>query len=126
MAVSAILVVAAAFKIADPEGFALAISNYNLLPRQALQPVAYMLPAVEAVLAVAFFLPRYRQAAWLLSLGLFLLFAGAVGSALVRGLDVSCGCFGGAMKVSWLHLSGNLAMAALCWRGFRATAETRH
>ena len=122
--VSTILAVAAAFKVADPEGFALAISNYSLLPRQALQPLAYLLPALEAVLAVALFVPAYRRAAWLLCTGVFLLFCGAVGSAVIRGLDVSCGCFGGAMKVSWLHLFGNLALAGLCWRQFRTTATT--
>lgn len=124
LAVSAILAVAAAFKVIDPEGFALAISNYGLLPRQALQPLAYMLPALEGVVAVALFLPAYRRAAWLLALGLFLMFAGAVGSAVVRGLDVSCGCFGAAMKVSWLHLLANVVLALLCWRQFGAT-ETK-
>lgn len=121
LAVSAILAFAAAFKVADPEGFALAISNYGLLPRQALQPMAFLLPALEGVVAAALFLPAYRRAAWLLALGLFLMFSGAVASALARGLDVSCGCFGGAMKVSWLHLLGNLTLSALCWSQFRAT-----
>jgi hypothetical protein len=112
--VAAILGYAGAVKVADPEGFALAISYYNLLPRQGLQPLAYILPALEVVVALALFTSAYRRAAWVLAGGLFLTFAGAVGSAVVRGLDVSCGCFGGAMTVSWYHLVGNLALTALC------------
>lgn len=121
MLVAAVLGVAAGFKVVDPEGFALDIAHYNLLPRQALQPLAYLLPALEGVVAVALLLPAYRRAAWLLAGGLFVTFAGAVGSAVVRGLDVSCGCFGGALKVSWYHLAGNVALTALCAWQFRQT-----
>ena len=117
--VAAVMGVAAAFKVADPESFALAISNYNLLPRQALQPVAYLLPALEFVVAAALFHPSYRRAGWLLAGLLFVLFALVVGSAVARGLDVSCGCFGGAMTVSWYHLAGNLLLAAGCFWQFR-------
>jgi hypothetical protein len=112
--VSAVLALAGLLKLQDPMAFALAIANYDLLPRQALQPLAFLLPPLEIVTALALLSPRYRRAAWMLAAGLFLLFAGAVGSALARGLDVSCGCFGGAARVSWLHLVANLALLALC------------
>jgi hypothetical protein len=121
--VAAVLGVAGVLKLAEPESFALAVSNYNLLPRQALQPIAYMLPPLEIVTALALFHAGLRQAAWLLASAQFLLFAGAVGSAVARGLDVSCGCFGGSMTVSWYHLLANLALAGLCgWQALRTRA----
>ena len=115
--VATLLGVAAVMKLTQPETFALDIANYGLLPRQLLQPLAYTLPPLEMLTAAALFSPVYRRAAWMIAGWLFLIFAAAVGSAVARGLDVSCGCFGGSMTVSWYHLIGNLILAALClWR----------
>lgn len=113
-AVALLLGYAGAVKVADPDAFALAVGNYHLLPRVALTPLGYFLPALEVVAALALLAPPLRQAGWLLSAALFSCFALAVGSALARGIDVSCGCFGQAMSVSWLHLVGNLALIGLC------------
>lgn len=114
-----VLGVAGLLKLRDPALFAQDIANYNLVPRTALWSLAYLLPPLELVSAAALFHPRYRPAGWLLCGGLFTLFAGAVASAVARGLDVSCGCFGSAMTVSWWHLAGNLVLAALCFWQFR-------
>ncbi len=113
--VALILGYAGATKVAQPDVFALAIGNYQLLPKQFLTPVAYLLPPLEMVTALALFIPVYRTAGWFLAGGLFMTFLLAVGSALARGLDVSCGCFGQAMTVSWLHLLGNILAATLCF-----------
>jgi putative oxidoreductase len=120
--VAGLLGMAAVTKLMQPESFALDIANYKLLPRQALQPLAYLLPPWEAVVALALFSKTYRRAAWLLAGALFLLFAGAVGSAVARGLDISCGCFGGAMTVSWVHLVVNLVLVLLCLWQFRVAS----
>lgn len=117
--VVSILGMAGLFKLADPESFALAISNYSMLPRQLLQPLAYVLPMLEIVAALALLVPSYRRAGWVLASLLFAVFAGAVGTAVARGLDVSCGCFGSAMTVSWYHLAGNLLLLSLCLWAFR-------
>lgn len=113
--VALVLGFAGATKVADPDVFALAVGNYHMLPKQALTPVAYLLPPLEIVTALALLLPAYRAAGWVLAGGLFATFVLAVGSALARGLDVSCGCFGQAMTVSWLHLLGNVLAVALCF-----------
>ncbi len=114
VALALLLGYAGAVKVADPDAFALAVGNYHLLPRVALTPIGYFLPALEVVAALALLTPPLRQAGWLLSSVLFSCFGLAVGSALARGIDVSCGCFGQAMDVSWLHLVGNLALVGLC------------
>lgn len=110
------MLVAGSLKLAEPEPFALAISYYHLLARQMLQPLAYLLPPLEIFAALALFAPGSRRAAWLLCGALFAVFSLAVGSAVARGLDVSCGCFGGSSTVSWWHLLGNLLLAGLCFR----------
>lgn len=115
--VALVLAYAGLSKLADPDAFALAVGNYHLLPRFALTPVGYLLPPLEVVTALSLVYPPTRPAGWLIAAGLFSLFALAVGSALQRGLDVSCGCFGQAMSVSRLHLLGNAGLVALCvWR----------
>lgn len=102
----------------------MAISYYKLLPRQVLQPLAYLIPVLELITAGALWLSPLRRAAWQLAGAQFLLFAGAVGSAVIRGLDVSCGCFGGDSNVSWLHVFGNLALAALCYAASGRDTQT--
>ena len=123
--VAAILGVAGAVKLPDPDGFALAVANYHLLPRQALTPVGYLLPPLEVVTALALLYPMTRRAGWLIASALFSIFALAIGSALIRGLDVSCGCFGQALTVSWAHLVANLLLIGLClWQVKRLRVES--
>ncbi len=114
LAVAGLLAAAGGMKLGDPEAFALAIANYHLLPRQALQPLAYLLPLLELAAAGALFQRPLRGAGWRLSCGLFATFSLAVGLALVRGLDISCGCFGGSSPVSWIHLVGTGGLALVC------------
>lgn len=111
-------------KLGDPESFALALSHYRLLPRQALQPLAYLLPPLEIVTAVALLVSVWRRAGWWIAAALFTTFAGAVASAVLRGLDVSCGCFGAGTTVSWYHTAGNLLLAGLCLAQARQGLET--
>lgn len=112
--VSLALAVASAFKLTDPSSFAQDVSNYQLLPLPWIQTVSYTLPPLELFVSIALWVPSYRQAAWLLSGTMFTLFSVAVGSALARSLDVSCGCFGQALTVSWLHLIINICITLTC------------
>lgn len=112
--VAGVLLVAGSIKLSAPQTFALDISYYRLLPVFLLQPSAYVVPVLEVLVALALFHRRYEPAAWMLSTALFAAFAVAVGSAVVRGLDISCGCFGSALTVSWYHLAGNLVATVLC------------
>lgn len=125
LVVAALLLVAGGLKLMDPHAFIFALANYRLLPEVLLGPVAYGIPVLEVLVAFALFHPAYEDAAWLLSAGMFLGFALAVGSAVVRGLDISCGCFGAAMTVSWYHLAGNLlAAGGSIWAYFKPSPST--
>jgi uncharacterized membrane protein YphA (DoxX/SURF4 family) len=93
-ALAAVLVYAGAVKALDPAAFARAIEHYRLLPHPLPAVVAVYLPWLEIACGAALFWPRLRRGALMLSLALCLLFCAVIASAMVRGLDISCGCFG--------------------------------
>jgi uncharacterized membrane protein YphA (DoxX/SURF4 family) len=101
-------------KLADPNQFALEIANYRLLP-QAAPLLAAAIPSTELLLGLGLLaLPeRWRRASALGLLFLLLLFTAAVTQAVLRGIDVSCGCFGGRSDtVSWLTVGRDLLLLA--------------
>ncbi len=113
-----LFIAAGVFKWDDPAGFAQEIANYQLVP--GLAPyLAVALPAVEVVAGAALlFAPLAWRAAGAAALAvLSFAFLVAVVAAVVRGLDISCGCFGGgSAPVSWLTVLRNLGLvAAAVW-----------
>ena len=89
-------VVAAATKIADPAEFVAAIHHFRLLPYPAALILGLYLPWLELVCGLAVLVRWRERAATWLPLLLTVVFVGALASALARGLDLSCGCFGHA------------------------------
>ncbi|MFO1498668.1 MAG: MauE/DoxX family redox-associated membrane protein [Verrucomicrobiota bacterium] len=87
-------VVAGVVKIPDPSKFAEAVANYRLLPHELLNVVAITLPGIEVVAGVLLILGLWlRGSLWLIN-AMTLVFIAAIASAVVRGLDIDCGCFG--------------------------------
>ncbi len=80
-------------KILAPASFAGTVVAYRLVPYFAAHLVAAVLPWLEVICGLLLVVGvRVRAAAaWLLVLDL--LFVGALASAIVRGLDIDCGCF---------------------------------
>ena len=102
-------------KALDPAAFGLEIARYRILPHEAINVVALTLPWLELVAAVALLLGLYARAAALLCGAMMVVFIAALGSALSRGLDISCGCFGaqpGAARISGLTLARDLLWLA--------------
>jgi uncharacterized membrane protein YphA (DoxX/SURF4 family) len=100
-----IFLYAAIEKIIDPKEFAIAIYYYQLLPDLAVNLLAVMLPWLEVLLATCLICGIYIRGAALLSSLLFLAFSTALTISLVRGLDISCGCFGKSSdNITWLYL----------------------
>jgi uncharacterized membrane protein YphA (DoxX/SURF4 family) len=84
-----------AVKLADPTAFAIEIHNYQLLP--ALAPwLAATLPAIELAIGLAIVAGTrpWLRAGGLACAAMMAVFTVAVGSAVVRGINISCGCFG--------------------------------
>jgi len=116
MILGVIFFYAGIIKIYDPQGFALAVYNYHILPGFLINPVAVILPWVEVIAGAALILGIMVQGSSLIVSGLLVIFLCAIGAALVRGLDISCGCFNtseGADPVTWIYLLRDMALLGL-------------
>jgi len=78
--------------------------------------LALYLPWLELIIAVALFVPRWRQSALLLAAVLSTLFVVVWAITWTRGLDVSCGCFGGqgATNAAWAFFRAIL-LSCFAW-----------
>ena len=106
---------AGGLKVADPSAFAGSVAAYKLLPTFGNYLVASTLPWVE-VLCGMLLISGYRlRAGAILILLMNLVFAVALTSAIVRGLDIDCGCFkqGGPKTSPWIALLRDLAFIAV-------------
>ena len=107
--------------LANAAEFASDIDNFKLLPWPVSVALAFYLPWLEIFCALGLlFRFLYRGALSILTLSV-VVFTLAIIAAEVRGLDITCGCFGHASQ-HWsfpAHLATNLAiLAALLTLGF--------
>ena len=102
LAIGGVLVVSAFGKVRSMARFADDLGRYGLLPPAAVVPAAWLVAGAEAI-AAALVLAGSVAGFWL-AVGLFAVFAVAVGSALGRHLAIPCGCFGGDDPVSGVAL----------------------
>ena len=80
-------------KIRHPDLFAEAVYNYQLLPEMTVNLVAISLPWLELLSGSLLVLGVWMEGSILILSGLMVVFIGALGINLDRGLDVHCGCF---------------------------------
>ncbi|MCC6158333.1 MAG: DoxX family membrane protein [Deltaproteobacteria bacterium] len=116
----AMWIIAAWDKIAHPDKFAIAVDNYHILPRALVHAVALILPCVEMLVGLCLVAGTAVEGAALLSAAMMVVFIIGLTQALVRGLDISCGCFsqttGQASKISpWLVLRDAALIAGSVW-----------
>ena len=88
-----IFIYASLDKINHPDLFAEAVYNYQLLPEMAVNLVAISLPWLELLSGILLVLGLWMGGSILILSGLMVVFIGALGINLARGLDVHCGCF---------------------------------
>lgn len=84
---------AAVHKIAYPADFAKDIYNYRMLPSTFINFMALTLPWLEIICGVLIILGIFTRGSALLIGFMLFIFIIAISFALVRGLDISCGCF---------------------------------
>jgi putative oxidoreductase len=99
----------------DPRGFAEAVANYRILPIALVNAFAVVLPFVEMATGMALILVLVPGSSLIIA-GLLFVFALALGIALIKGLDISCGCFTTskeAQKISWIYLFRDLSLLAM-------------
>lgn len=84
---------AGAIKAANVTAFAGQIANYQILPYAFNYLAAALLPYVEILCGVLLVVHWRMRPALLVLGGLNLVFMAVLTSALLRGLDIDCGCF---------------------------------
>ena len=107
LAIGGIFIVAGASKVGNAAQFAAQIAGFRLLPETLVAPLAVMLPYWEMLLGALVMLGLFtRVAAWF-AVVLLALFDAAIASAVVRGMTVSCGCFGpnDATVTTWAEVA---------------------
>lgn len=103
IALGLLFIGASAYKIATPGAFAHQIYNYKLLPTWAINPLALMLPWLQLLCGIALLINRWTLGAIALVVLMLAAFQTAVASALMRGLNIACGCFkAGGSPATWL------------------------
>ena len=103
------LIYAGVLKMLDPQAFADSIAGFQIVPRELINLIALSLPPFEILLGVALILAPImrlrnngiRQSVALTTTCLFAAFVFMLGQAIVRGIAVDCGCFGGG--ASWME-----------------------
>jgi len=102
-------------KIGDLRGFAEQLHNFRMMPIPIENLIAISLPWIELVAAMALIFGVRARAGAMLAALLLAAFTAAVFLAMVRGLDIECGCFGthDATRVGWVKIGQNLLMLAL-------------
>ena len=126
--VAGIFIYAGALKAFDPIQFASDIDNYKILPWPVCVALAFYLPWLEILCGLSLVFRFFYRGALSILTALILVFTLGIMAAKVRGLDITCGCFGHASQ-HWSfpsHLATNLAvLAALLILSFRATSAHR-
>ncbi len=83
-------------KARHPQLFALDLEAYRLLPTGLIVPIAYYVPWLEIMTALALFVPALRRAAIVMAMAMLVIFTLMLTVAWARGLQINCGCFGAA------------------------------
>jgi putative oxidoreductase len=116
--VGGIFIYAGVIKALDPIRFASDIDNYKILAWGITVRLAFYLPWLEIFCGLALIARRLYLGGLSILTALASIFIIATIAAKIRGLDITCGCFGHASK-NWsftTHLALDLVLlAALVW-----------
>ena len=80
-------------KLANMSDFAKIIHNYKILPVSLVNLLAIFLPWLEFIVGFCLLTGKFEKSALLLYSAMLVIFIIALSQALIRGLDISCGCF---------------------------------
>jgi uncharacterized membrane protein YphA (DoxX/SURF4 family) len=107
-----VFLIAAATKLPDMAAFAESVANYRLVPPPLVPAAAAAVIGLEIVAGALLVAGRHARAAALVAAVLLAAFAAGLASALLRGIDLRCGCFGGQESATWLTVLRDLALLA--------------
>jgi uncharacterized membrane protein YphA (DoxX/SURF4 family) len=100
LGLAAVWLISGVLKAVDPDTTYVAVRAYDVLPRAAVGPVAFVLPWLEITLGLLLLAGVATRAVAAASAALLLVFIAGVAQAWARGLSIDCGCFGGGGAVA--------------------------
>lgn len=121
LAVGGLFIYAGALKATDPARFADDVEAYRIVSYRASAALAIYLPWLEMICGAGLIVDPLRRGATIILMSLTAIFILAAGSAWMRGLDISCGCFGPQsphMHAAVLIARNVLILAALAATGW--------
>ena len=100
MIIGLIFIYASLEKIAYPAYFAVSVQNYQLIPDYFTNIIAVVLPWLELYCGILVLIGYWHQAGAAIVSLLNIVFIMALTSAVFRGLDIDCGCYGAGSSVN--------------------------
>jgi uncharacterized membrane protein YphA (DoxX/SURF4 family) len=98
----------------DPASFAKAIDAYRILPNGFLVNLAALsMPPLEIIAGFSVVSGIFIEGGSLAISGMLLIFAAALCASLMRGLDISCGCFTtdpNAARITWWYMLRDISL----------------
>jgi uncharacterized membrane protein YphA (DoxX/SURF4 family) len=121
--VGAVFIFASIEKIQNPDAFSQSILNYRIIDSSVGVTLAAMvLPWIELVAGFCLVLGVYTKGSSSILLVLLVVFILAIAQGLIRGLDISCGCFTqdpAGTRIGVVRLVEDVLLAALAGFAFR-------
>jgi uncharacterized membrane protein YphA (DoxX/SURF4 family) len=114
--IGGLFITASLDKILDPNAFANSILNYKIVGSALSLLIATILPWLELLCGLGLILDLFPRTNSLIIAFLLAGFTIAVVSALIRGLDISCGCFTqdpSASKIGYQKILENIGLILL-------------
>lgn len=124
----AILIYASMDKMANIPDFAKVIHNYKLIPVSTENLLAIFLPWLEFITGLLLIVGKFEKGSLFIYNFILIIFIIALSQALIRGLDINCGCF--SVKPSstsevWLRIIEDLVMLFFSINLYRYTPESQ-
>ena len=114
VALALIFIYAGILKLRDPYQFAVSVEHYRIIGSRLSAILAFTLPWAEILCGLALLTRQWREGAFLILSLLLLLFVLALSAALIRRLDISCGCLGSAnSSPAWVALLRALVLLGI-------------
>ena len=119
----ALFIWAAITKLPDMAGFAQDVANYRVVPAALVPFVASAVVGIELLGGIALVAGVMERAAAAVIACLLVVFIAFLSQALLRGIDLRCGCFGGDEPASWWTVARDVMMLAAAVAVARAPAR---
>lgn len=100
LGLAAVWLISGAIKVADLNGFDIAVKAYQLFPDSVASLLAAVIPFVEVAFGLLLLFGIGVRIIAVLSGLLLLAYIAGVAQSWARGLSIDCGCFGGGGQVS--------------------------